>query len=1290
MAGKKTEFTINTLANDLQMNPLDLLEYAENHGLKGIKSDAFLEVDEFDILLNALTLDNQIKDINSYIDGKTVIVLNKEDTIELPQDSMQCTSTKDNQIIDINSYRTEKNAIAINEQVEEGQPQRSMQYTSELFAEFLNKLIIFDKECKSILDAAERSVKLRSNAEKSEWECVRERLDSKVKIFSERKTSLIRNNKRKIESIILQDMNAKSNVFSRLQKCKGALSVIVSVEKSITSKDEYESNAKSQPLSSTMSVDEILSGIDAFVSLAYQVNIAIRNGRKRELASKGAQLYGMCRRAEDVLNAEISKLKTFITANKDNLHADYASAEADLHQQLTTEWDDVLFTLDEMTAEFVSQKKDSATETAQVVTSSLETKHYLIKKLIDNFCEKFPPREFACEYARIYSLEPKFDYYECVKEMPRNIYISTLEYDVSRLQLCDFTKEFLEKYYYFMYRKNKLLIPYCAQFNSEFNYIFKFSGEGRAKVVKDACEIGMRLFMMLPPGKVNFTFVDPVTLGESFAMFTRLVDIDDRTSEIINGKIWSAPSDIEDKLKIMTNHISNVTQRCLQGKYDNIFEYNQVAEQNAEAYQILMLMDYPAGLSDQSLKLLEQIVTSGPKCGVFTVIYRNESQYKKVSERSYPLIKNIESNFRSFNYSDDAMRIVCTNEPIKGQQFLWTGIKMPNTERMDKIIATLKKGIKYADRVVIDINKVDNADVSTSTIDGFRIPIGIHGANEIQYLTLGVGGSHHALVAGITRSGKSSLLHTIILRSLKQYSPDELEIYLVDFKRGVEFKIYADYILPSFKVVAIETEREFGYNILENIEREQRVRASIFKKNRVDKIEEYRAIEGKKMPRVLVIMDEFHELFTSGNDDLAKKSSVIMERIVRQGAAFGIHMILSSQSYSNITGIDKAVFDQMAVRIVLKCSKADANLLLDGGSTEIDQISIDDPGRAVYNSEAGNKEYNSHFRVAYIEPEKHRGMLQDISDSTKKFVDDKQPTRILLSNIEDNNYSIFNQFITLNANTYKTPGRLYIGEPLSISNSMALDFSRNEYSNLLMIGGDMEKARSMFAFSILSLCINYKITHQQVPGKPFIYLFNCKPLDDSYFKDTPKLLAEFLPEYIQYVGCGDTNRIQSIVSQMYDDVSEGTSDVETDKYFFVFGYQRAEELKSEIQLSQSQNIDSLFNIMPASSNKPKLSIRKMFRAVVEKGAQKGVHTIIWQDSFNALYQDDKDIMSYFSMKIAFDMSPEEYSRFVSANDVSLMSENNAIYYNRARDNQKFRPYQSPDEDWLENISEKLK
>lgn len=1162
-----------------------------------------------------------------------------------------------------------------------------MEYTSKLFIDFLKKLIVFDKEAKSIIEIAERVVKDRTNGERNEWASAKNQLDSKVKAFSTKNSSLIYDCRRKIDDVLARDMSAKSEIFTRLQKCKEALAVINSSEKSITNKNEYENAAKFQA-SFSMSLDEVLSGTDKFIEIAYEVNTAIRDHRKRDMTSKSSLLYGMCRQADKLLNAEISQLRTLIIANKDDLHTDYENKESEFHNQIKAEWDTSISTLDAMTSEFSTQRNKSKAETQKTILSSAEVKKTRINKLINDFCKQFPPKEFADEYSRIYSIEPVLDHYVCAKEMPRNIYISTFEYDISQLGLGDFTKEFLDKYYYFLYRGDKLLIPHCAQFSSEFNYIFKFNGEERATVVKNACEMGMRLFMMLPPGKVNFTFIDPVTLGESFAMFTRLVDVDDRTSEIINGKIWSAPSDIENKLEIMTNHISNVTQRCLQGKYDNIFEYNQVAEQNAEAYQILMLMDYPAGLSDQSLKLLEQIVTSGPKCGVFTVIYRNESQYKKISERAYPLIKNIETNFQVFNYSSDAKQIMCPNEVVKNQPLLWNGIKMPNDKRMDEIIATLKKGIKSADKVVIGIEKVSKAESTNTTKNGIRIPIGIHGANEVQYLTLGVGGSHHALIAGVAGSGKSSLLHTIILRTLMQYSPDELVIYLVDFKRGVEFKIYADFILPSFKVVAIESEREFGYNILSSLEREQKIRADLFKKSHVDKIEEYREL-GKKMPRILVIMDEFHELFSNANDEIAKKSAIIMERIVRQGRAFGVHMILASQSYSNITGIDKAVFDQMAVRIVLKCSKADANLLLDDGSTEIDQISIDDPGRAVYNSEAGNKEYNSHFRVAYIEPEKHRGMLKEISARTIQFANPQQPTRILLSNIEDNNYSVFNQFVNFDQATYKTLGRLYIGEPLSVSNNMTMDFTRAEYSNMLLIGGDTEKARSMFAFSILSLCINYWVANRKPPEEPFIYLFNCKPLDDSYFKDTPKLLADFLPKYIHYVACGDVSHIQNIVSQMYDDLT-GNVTLSGDKYFFVFGYQRAEELKSDIKLSQSEEIDTLFNIMPVSSNRSQMSIKDMFRNIVKDGALKGIHTIVWQDSFNALYQDDNNIISYFAMKIAFDMSQEEYSRFVSANDVSMMSENNAIYYNRARDNQTFRPYQAPDEEWLKGISDKLK
>ena len=1162
-----------------------------------------------------------------------------------------------------------------------------MEYTSKSFADFLKKLIAFDKESQSIIQNASHLKNDRdAEAENERWR-VRTTAEQRAKNYSGKVQSIIADSQKQIDNLSSSDISTKGSTFLRLQKCKEALSLILHAERSILAHDVYETNRNGISQLFSTSVDDIINGKVDFISMANDLNTTIKTEKKRAVVEACAYFNNACRTAENMLSQEIETLRTSIVQNRNTLHENYNKIASKSHQQIVSEWDLSINALAVASEKFNEQRKTSLVATKKMYSKCDNDVKQRLEKLGEAFQKQFPPQQFVAEYTRLYSLEPSFEHYECYKEMPHNVHIGTLEYDISVLGLSNYTKAFLERYYYFLYRNSKLCIPHSVSFGPEFNYLFKFNGECRKNVVKHACDLGMRLFMMLPPGKLNFTFIDPVTLGESFAMFTRLVDVDDRTSEVINGKIWSSPSDIEQKLKIMTDHISNVTQRCLQGKYDNIYEYNRVAEQNAEAYQVLMLMDFPAHLTDQSLKLLEQIATSGPKCGVFTVIYRNESQYKNISERSQALISNLERSFQVFNYNSNCTQITCANEKVNGRNLLWSSLLLPNTNQMDRIIATLKKGIKKAEKVVIGIDKVSSAETTETTKDGIRIPIGIHGANELQYLTLGVGGSHHALIAGVAGSGKSSLLHTVILRSLTQYSPDELSIYLVDFKRGVEFKVYADFELPSFKVVAIESEREFGYNILLALEREQKIRADLFKKNHVDKIEEYRAL-GKKMPRVLVIMDEFHELFSNANDEFAKKSATIMERIVRQGRAFGVHLILASQSYSNIAGIDRAVFDQMAVRIVLKCSKADANLLLDNGSTEIDQISIDDPGRAVYNSEAGNKEYNSHFRVAYIEPDRHRGMLQEISDKTISYA--TQPTRILLSNIEDNKYSIFNQFERYNPSHCPVPGRLYIGEPLSVTNNMNLDLVRNDNSNLLMLGNDTEKARSMFAFAILSLCINYKVRNGKAPDKPFIYLLNCKPLEDSYFKDTPQIIAsELLPKYVRYIHCGNDEAVQEVLTELHDSLKGANSVGDTDKYFFVFGYQRAEELKSEIKLSQGDDIDSLFNLMPHTTNKPQLSPKDIFHTIVKDGAKRGVHVIVWQDSYAALEQDDNNIMSYFNLKIAFDMSAEEFSRSVGANDINLMSENNAIYYNRARDNQKFRPYQAPDEDWLNDISAKL-
>ena len=59
-------------------------------------------------------------------------------------------------------------------------------------------------------------------------------------------------------------------------------------------------------------------------------------------------------------------------------------------------------------------------------------------------------------------------------------------------------------------------------------------------------------------------------------------------------------------------------------------------------------------------------------------------------------------------------------------------------------------------------------------------------------MRLGRGTSQHLLVAGKTGSGKSTFLHGLITNTALIYSPEQVEFYLIDFKKGVEFKSYAD------------------------------------------------------------------------------------------------------------------------------------------------------------------------------------------------------------------------------------------------------------------------------------------------------------------------------------------------------------------------------------------------------------------------------------------------------------------------------------------------------------------
>ena len=253
---------------------------------------------------------------------------------------------------------------------------------------------------------------------------------------------------------------------------------------------------------------------------------------------------------------------------------------------------------------------------------------------------------------------------------------------------------------------------------------------------------------------------------------------------------------------------------------------------------------------------------------------------------------------------------------------------------------------------------------SLDTSAELRVPIGRTGATKLQYLALGKGTRQHGLIAGKTGSGKSTLFHVIITNLALWCSPAQVEFYLVDFKKGVEFKCYGARALPHARVVAIASDREFGLSVLARVDEELQRRGEKFRELGVQDLPGFFRAGGQgPMPRTLLMIDEFQELFVE-DDKISQSASVLLDRIVRQGRAFGIHVLLGSQTLGGAYTVARATMGQMVVRIALQCNEADAYLIMDDSNPAPRLLSR--PGEGIYNDAAGALAGNSPFQPVWL------------------------------------------------------------------------------------------------------------------------------------------------------------------------------------------------------------------------------------------------------------------------------------------------------------------------------------
>ncbi len=256
-----------------------------------------------------------------------------------------------------------------------------------------------------------------------------------------------------------------------------------------------------------------------------------------------------------------------------------------------------------------------------------------------------------------------------------------------------------------------------------------------------------------------------------------------------------------------------------------------------------------------------------------------------------------------------------------------------------------------------------------STSDGISVPLGRAGSREVE-LRLGGGGlTFNALIGGAVGTGKTVLLHGIISQATTRYSPDELQLVLLDYKEGTEFSIYRS--LPHLFALSLGASSDFGLEVLRALHREMSRRATLYKDTGMQDLSGYRRATGAALPRFLVVIDEFQVLLAN-----RAEARDVLEDLIRRGRSSGIHVLLASQSLADMS-LNTSVLGQLGARVCLKLSPSECGRFLGHGNDLPSRFQH--AGQAVLNEREGAVEGNAEFRAANYDLAMIRRVVQELA-----------------------------------------------------------------------------------------------------------------------------------------------------------------------------------------------------------------------------------------------------------------------------------------------------------------------
>lgn len=506
-----------------------------------------------------------------------------------------------------------------------------------------------------------------------------------------------------------------------------------------------------------------------------------------------------------------------------------------------------------------------------------------------------------------------------------------------------------------------------------------------------------------------------------------------------------------------------------------------------------------------------------------------------------------------------------------------------------------------------------------SSSEGLDIPIGVNPWKDDKTVCLRFSqtlGQNVTFLIGKPGTGKSSLLHTIILNAAYKYSPTSLNLYLVDLS-GVEFQCYATYRLPHAKLVAPQAEREFALYILDEVEKEAKRREELF------------SSEGKKdfsnvsdLPRILLIIDEFQTLFDF-DDDISSRAKEVIDHIVKKYRKFGINMLLATQK---LPGTSKLDYSMINNRVVFDCSQDDFTTLFGA----MNRLPAMGKGECLYtcngklNAKAHENDVKSYFIDIDMVSDDGTKLISSLIDNLslihpgltypppKVFVKDRE-IAFGVERIRDK----------VEQDEFPDEMNLYLGEPVAPGAEVRATFDGSAFDNLLVLGGLREVAQGIAINALLSVGDAY------TDGSATCYIIS--------FMKKKAVLSNSASSFL----CGIP-------------FSSDSREIPRSEFVaFIKGIRNTVEERQKDFTGENHHIYLLF--LEYQNSGIDSDVKKSLEFILKNGPQCGVFTIMQAGVLGPLKDRGSDINCY-NHRVALQMSKEDSRDLIGSNKASSLND----------------------------------